>query len=86
LNAETSDFLFCLPRLSLLMSPGELHMEAARNNSCVITIVGYHGNSVYRVIASIPVLVTCGRFPWKAPTHVRSSIVAQIALHYLRQC
>jgi hypothetical protein len=31
------------------MSPGELLMEAARNNSCVITIVGYHGNSVYRV-------------------------------------
>jgi hypothetical protein len=52
-------------------------MKAAHNNSCVITIVGYHGNSVYRVVASIPIwvtvaslaiLVTCGRFPWKAPT------------------
>jgi hypothetical protein len=30
-------------------------MEAARNNSCVITIVGYHGNPVYRVVASIPI-------------------------------
>jgi hypothetical protein len=45
-------------------------MEAARNNSCVITIVGYHGNSVYRVVALIPVWVTCGRFPWEAPTHL----------------
>jgi hypothetical protein len=52
-------------------------MEAARNNSCVITSVGYQGNSVYRVVASIPIWVTvtslviwvtCGRFPWKAPT------------------
>jgi hypothetical protein len=43
-------------------------MEAACNNSCVITIVGYHGNPVYRVVASIPIWVTCGRFPWKAPT------------------
>jgi hypothetical protein len=32
--------------------------ETARNNSCVITIVGYHGNSVYRVVSSIPVWVT----------------------------
>jgi hypothetical protein len=52
-------------------------MEAARNNSCVITIVGYHDNFVYRVVASIPIWVTvtslaiwvtCGRFQWKAPT------------------
>jgi hypothetical protein len=46
-------------------------MEAARNNSYVITIVGYHGNSVYRVVASIPVWGTCGRFPWEAPTVAR---------------
>jgi hypothetical protein len=39
------------------------------NNSCVITIVGYHGNPVYRVVASIPIWVTCGRFPWMAPTY-----------------
>jgi hypothetical protein len=45
-------------------------MEAARNNSCVITIVGYHGNPAYRVTASIPIWITCGRFPWKAPTHM----------------
>jgi hypothetical protein len=53
-------------------------MEATRNNSCAITIVGYHGNSVYRVVASIPIWVTVtslakfltyGRFPWKTPTH-----------------
>jgi hypothetical protein len=56
------------------MSPGELHMEAVRNNSCVITIVGYHGNSVYRVVASIPVWVTCGRFSWKAPTRIYISV------------
>jgi hypothetical protein len=40
----------------------------ACNNSCVIAIVGYHGNYVYQVVASIPVLVTCVRFPWKALT------------------
>jgi hypothetical protein len=59
---------------SLLMSWGELSIETARNNSCAITIVGYHGNPLYRVVASIPIwvtvtslaiLVTCGRFPWK---------------------
>jgi hypothetical protein len=41
-------------------------MEAAHNNPCVITIVGHHGNSVYRVVALIPVWVACGRFPWNA--------------------
>jgi hypothetical protein len=54
-------------------------VEAARNNSCVVTIVGYHGNYVYRVVASIPIwvtvtslaiLVTCGRFQWKVPTSI----------------
>jgi hypothetical protein len=50
------------------MSWGELLIEAARNNSCVITIVDYHGNPIYRVVASMPVWVTCRRFPWKAPT------------------
>jgi hypothetical protein len=53
--------------------------ETARNDSCVVTIVGYRGNSVYRVVASIPIWVTvtslaiwvtCGRFLWKAPTSV----------------
>jgi hypothetical protein len=45
-------------------------MEAARNNSCAVMIVGYHGNSFYQVVASISVWVTCGRFPWKAPTQL----------------
>jgi hypothetical protein len=40
-------------------------VEAARNDSCVTTIVGYRGNLVYRVVASIPIWVTCGR---DAPT------------------
>jgi hypothetical protein len=43
-------------------------MEAVRNNSCVITIVGNHGNSVYRIDASVHVWITCGMFLWKAPT------------------
>jgi hypothetical protein len=47
---------------------GEPNIETAHNISCAITIVGYRGNSVYRVVASILVWVTCGRFPWKAPT------------------
>jgi hypothetical protein len=32
----------------------------AHNGSCVTTIVGYRGNLVYRVVASIPLLVACG--------------------------
>jgi hypothetical protein len=39
--------------------------ETARNDSCVVKIVGYRCN---RVVTSIPNLVTCGRFLWKAPT------------------
>jgi hypothetical protein len=51
--------------------------ETACNDSCVVTIVGYRGNSVYRFVASIPIWVTvtslaiwvtCVRFLWKAPT------------------
>jgi hypothetical protein len=42
----------------------------ARNGSCVTTIVCYRGNLVYRVVASIPLWVTCGRFPREAPTHL----------------
>jgi hypothetical protein len=37
----------------------------ARNDSCVVTIVGYRGN---RVVVSISIWVTCGRFLRKAPT------------------
>jgi hypothetical protein len=44
--------------ISLLMSWSEPNIETARNNSCVITIVGYHGNSVYQVVALIPDWVT----------------------------
>jgi hypothetical protein len=39
----------------------------ARNGSCVTTIVGYRGNLVYRVVASIPLWVTCGRLPHHPP-------------------
>jgi hypothetical protein len=47
-----------LPRISLLMSWGGPNIKPARNNVCVIPIAGYHGNSVYRVVASIPVWLT----------------------------
>jgi hypothetical protein len=60
-------------RLFFSMSRGELLVEAARNTSCVITIVGYHGDSVYRVVASIPVWVICGRFPREDPTTSRET-------------
>jgi hypothetical protein len=54
----------------------------ARNGSCVTTIVGYRGNLVYRIVASIPLWETCGRFPWEAPTvslysHFLSSMCKQ---------
>jgi hypothetical protein len=77
--------------LSLLMSWGELLEEAARNNSCVITIVGYHGNSVYGVVDSIPIwvtvtslaiLVTCGRFPWKVPTDCYKDNLASFFFYF----
>jgi hypothetical protein len=45
--SKSSYYLQRLPRISLLMSWGEPVIETALNNSCVITIVGYHGNSVY---------------------------------------
>jgi hypothetical protein len=48
----------------------------ARNCSCVTTTVGYRGNLVYRVVASIPLSVTCGRFSWEAPTLLLILIVA----------
>jgi hypothetical protein len=58
-------------------------MEAARNNSFVITIAGYYGNPVYRVVASIPIWVTCGRFPWKAPTMDTKQMVSSARKHTL---
>jgi hypothetical protein len=41
-----------------LLSRGEPNIETAGNNSCIITIVGYHGISVYQVVALIPDWVT----------------------------
>jgi hypothetical protein len=32
-------------------------VDTARNNSCIVAIVGYHGNSVYRAVAWIPICV-----------------------------
>jgi hypothetical protein len=54
-------------------------VNTARNNTCFVVIVGYHGNPVYRAVAWIPICVcvtwlpkflTCGRFQWEAPTLV----------------
>jgi hypothetical protein len=56
-------------------------MEAARNNPCVITIVGYHGNPVYRVVASIVIWVTWGGIPWKAPTTGMITYTIYMKLH-----
>jgi hypothetical protein len=69
------------PPIFLLISWGEPNIETAPNNPCAITIVGYHGNYVYRVVASIPEWVTCGRFPWKAPTHVYEHISMHFYVH-----
>jgi hypothetical protein len=33
-------------------------VDTARNSSCIVAIVGYHGNSVYRAVAWIPICVT----------------------------
>jgi hypothetical protein len=43
----------------------------ARNGSCVTTIVGYRGNLVYRVVASIALWVTCGSLP---QTNLKNSV------------
>jgi hypothetical protein len=53
-----STLIWGIPRISLLMSWGGPNIETACNNSCVIATVGYHGNSVYQVVASILVWVT----------------------------
>jgi hypothetical protein len=45
---------------------------SVRNGSRVSTIVGHRGNPVYRVVASIPLLVTCGKLSWEAPTDLYS--------------
>jgi hypothetical protein len=46
--------------------------------------VGYHGNPVYRAVAWIlicvsvtwlPKFLTCGRFPWEAPTALVNSVL-----------
>jgi hypothetical protein len=52
-------------------------VDTARNNTCFVVIVGYHGNPVYRAVGWVPIylsvtwlpkFLTCGRFPWEAPT------------------
>jgi hypothetical protein len=62
-SSESSSWLKSLLRISLLMSWGEPNIKTTRNNSCVITIVGYHGNSVYQVVTLIPVWVTVTSVP-----------------------
>jgi hypothetical protein len=51
--------------------------NAAWKNTRIVEIVGYHGNPLYRAVAWIPICIsviwsskflTCGRFPWEAPT------------------
>jgi hypothetical protein len=53
-------------------------VNAARNSSCIVAIVGYHGNSVYRAVAWIPIWVTCGRFAWKALTALMMVMMATL--------
>jgi hypothetical protein len=33
-------------------------VDTARNNSCIVAIVGYHGNPIYRAVAWIPICVS----------------------------
>jgi hypothetical protein len=67
-GSETSWLLKRLLRVFLLLSCCEPNIETAFNHSCAITIVGYHGDPVYQVVASIPDWLACGGFVWKAPT------------------
>jgi hypothetical protein len=55
--SSTSILLDVLRRIPLCASQ-RTGKETACNDSCVVTIVGYRGNSVYRVVASIPIWVT----------------------------
>jgi hypothetical protein len=50
----------------------------------IVAIVGYHGNSVYRAVAWIPIWVTCGRFPRKAPILVLYYVVLDISIIHPR--
>jgi hypothetical protein len=52
--------------------------NTARNNTCLVAIVGYHGNSVYRAVAWIPICVSVTAAAignlWEDPTegcHIR---------------
>jgi hypothetical protein len=62
-------FVYVSPSLVLGWNPScasqRTAKETARNDSCVVKIVGYRGN---RVVTSIPLLITCRRFSWEAPT------------------
>jgi hypothetical protein len=51
--------------------------NTARNSTCFVAIVGYHGNSVYRAVTDLRKrylgsdLVTCGSIPWRLPHQPR---------------
>jgi hypothetical protein len=54
--------------------------DTARNNSCIVAIVRHHGNTVYSAVGSIPVWVTCGRFPSKALSSTQVHMLVKLAL------
>jgi hypothetical protein len=62
------NFLIVVPCGELLMCLSADCQGNRSYDSCDVTIVGYRGKSVYPVVASTPIWVTCGRFLWKAPT------------------
>jgi hypothetical protein len=72
-----------LPLHLCLCLEADPSVDTAHNNSCIVAIVGYHGNSIYRAVVWIPIWVTCGRFPWKAPT---SALHIAWVAHCQRKC
>jgi hypothetical protein len=46
------------PRRLVIYLEADPSENAVRNNTCFVAIVGYHGNSVYRAVACIPICVS----------------------------
>jgi hypothetical protein len=53
-------FVLLRPDLRRLVNclEGDPSENTARNNTCFVAIVGYHGNYVYRAVAWIPICVS----------------------------
>jgi hypothetical protein len=84
------------PRRLINCLEADPSVDTACNNTCFVAIVGYHGNPVYQAVAWIlicvsitwlPKFLTCGRFPWEAPTNpFKSDSEKSTVVNHWRSC